>query len=502
MNVLIAAPTGYVGRELLLRFEREGGMRLRVLTPDARRIPLTLRPSTEVVEADPFDPTTLERSLREIDVAYYPIRIASLERGFEARLAEFARMFRDACIRAGVKRIVVIGAPTVDGDTSPIQSILPESGEVLGACPDRIQTVRLLPDVIIGPGSIAYEMVMSPVGKLPILFLPRWTRAVVRPIALSDVVEYLVLAAALQAEGNALIEIGGEPIRLDDLFRLAARVRGVSRVMIPVPLTAPRLSAFLLMLATPFSYPLSLTIVRFLDAVRSGPPSFRSGDAERCFPRVTPLSCEEAVRKALAATDSDEVESRWTDSLAGISYRSSETDLDRARYRAVRRRDFGGIPPSDVFRSVVSLGGEEGWFTFDMLWRVRGLMDKLLGGFGTSLGRRSASTLRVGDMLDVWRVVDLVENERLLLKAQMKVFGEAWLEFRIRGTTLVQTAYYHPDGAPGRLYWLAMLPFHAFIFPDMARNIVRRAALMRRRDGPQEGAGPAGADRDPEGGSP
>jgi hypothetical protein len=110
-----------------------------------------------------------------------------------------------------------------------------------------------------------------------------------------------------------------------------------------------------------------------------------------------------------------------------------------------------------------------------VLWRVRGFLDKLLGGFGTSLGRRSPTDLRIGDMLDVWRVVDLVENERLLLAAQMKVFGEAWLEFRLQGTTLVQTAYYHPDGALGTLYWYAMLPFHAFIFPDMARNIVKRA---------------------------
>jgi hypothetical protein len=190
---------------------------------------------------------------------------------------------------------------------------------------------------------------------------------------------------------------------------------------------------------------------------------------------VSPVTCEEAMEKAFAATDADDVESRWTDSLAGIPYRTSETEMRRARYRDVRQQDYGDMPRDQVFRSVLSLGGEKGWFAFDILWRMRGFMDKLLGGFGTSLGRRSPTELRIGDMLDVWRVVDLIENERLLLEAQMEVFGKAWLEFNLQGTTLIQTAYYEPHGALGTLYWYAMLPFHSFIFPNMAESIIRRA---------------------------
>ncbi len=475
MNVLIAAPAGYVGRRLLLRFEQEDRVRLRVLARDARRITQDLRPQTDVVEGNLFDRAVLQQAVGGIDVAYYPIRIASLERDFEARSREFARMFRDSCIGAGVKRIIHLGTQAVHGSPSRMQSAMHETTEILCACPDRIQTICLFPGIIIGPGSVFYEMVMNLVKKLPVLFLPRWTQAEVKPVALSDVVEYLVRVASLDVKGNLMIEIGEEQITATELFKLTTRVRGLSRMMIPIPAMAPRLSAFLLTLATPFSYPLSLAIVRFFQAARTGQPDSPPDGARRYFPDVSTLTCEEAIEKALAATDADEVESRWTDSLAGISYRTSETEMRRARYRDLRQQDFGDIPASKVFRSLLSLGGERGWFAFDTLWRMRGFMDKLLGGFGTSLGRRSPTELRIGDMLDVWRVVDLVENERLLLEAQMKVFGKAWLEFRLRGTTLIQSAYYDPQGLLGTLYWYAMLPFHAFIFPDMARSIIKRA---------------------------
>ncbi len=475
MNVLIAAPASYVGRRLLLRFEQGERVGLRVLAGDVRRIKPDLNPQTEVVEGDLFDPTVLQRAVRGIDVAYYPIRFASFERNFEAQSREFSRMFRDSCIQAGVKRIIHLGTRAVHGSPSRIRSVMQVTTEILCACPDRIQTICLSPGIIIGPGSIFCEMAMNLVKKLPFIFLPRWTQAEVNPVALSDLVEYLVRAAFLDAKGNLMIEIGTEQIQARELFTLATRVTGLSRVMIPIPVMAPRLSAFLLMLATPFSYPLSLAIVQFLQPLRGGRPDSPPERAERYFPDVSPLTCEKAMEKAFAATDADEVESRWTDSLAGISYRPSETEMGRARYRDLRHQAFGDIPPSKVFRSVLSLGGEEGWFDFDILWRMRGFMDELLGGFGTSLGRRSPTELRIGDMVDVWRVVDLIENERLLLEAQMKVFGKAWLEFRLQGTTLIQTAYYDPHGPLGILYWYAMLPFHAFIFPNMAKSIIKRA---------------------------
>jgi len=172
------------------------------------------------------------------------------------------------------------------------------------------------------------------------------------------------------------------------------------------------------------------------------------------------------------------VVSRWTDSLGRIPPSVTEEEISRSVFRDVREERFAGVAPEKIFRAVKSIGGKQGWFTFDLLWRIRGAADKIIGGYGASVGRRTETDLRVGDVLDVWKVIDLRENRRLLLEAQMKVEGKAWLEFRIEGDTLVQTAYHYPKGLLGRIYWYSMLPFHAFIFRDMVRGIVRKARGM------------------------
>lgn len=475
MNVLIAAPAGYVGRRLLQRLGRDDQLHLRVLVRDARLIRQELHPRTEVIEANRLDEAALRRAVQGIDVAYFPLRFVSVERDFGARGRDFATLFRDSCIEAGVKRIVSLGVRPANGRLTRMEFFLPEADEILSARPERIQTISLFPGVLLGPGSVFYEMVMTLLEEYPVLLLPRWTEAEIYPVAISDLVEYLARAASLEGSANLAIGLGEDGVTLADLFLLAGRVRGRRRTIYQVPVTVPRLSALFLALSTPLSYPLGRALVRLLGEVREGLAQPALSPASRYFPDVIPLSAEEALRKALAATDSGALEGRWTDSLADVDYRAAEASMLAARYRDERRQDIGALSPSQVFRSTLALGGEKGWFKFDVLWRLRGFLDKLLGGFGTSMGRRSPTELRIGDMLDVWRVVDLVENERLLLAAQMKVFGEAWLEFRLQGTTLVQTAYYQPNGALGTLYWYAMLPFHAFIFPDMARNIVKRA---------------------------
>ena len=197
--------------------------------------------------------------------------------------------------------------------------------------------------------------------------------------------------------------------------------------------------------------------------------------APHYFPGIFPLTFQGALAKELNAIEHDQVISRWTDSLVGLSYADPEDEISRAVYRDIRKMDFGSVPPEKIFRAVKSIGGKHGWFTFDILWKMRGFIDKLAGGFGTALGKRVESELRIGDMLDVWKVVDLKESKRLLLEAHMKVAGKGWLEFNIEGTTLIQTAYHLPKGLLGRLYWYSMLPFHFFIFRDMIENIVKRA---------------------------
>jgi uncharacterized protein YbjT (DUF2867 family) len=474
-RVLIAAPAGYVGRQLLARFGRESDVHVRVLVADARRIRQDLHPETEIVEGSLLEPAILLEAAQGIDVAYYPVRVAVLNHALEPQLRDFARKFRDACIAAGVKRIVYVGSPTASAQPTRLLSTARETMQVLGAYPERIQLVSLCPGLLIGPGSVSYELLAGLARIPPILFLPSWTRAEVRPLALRDMIEYLVHTASLSTKDPLVLEVGAGRVSVSDLLRLVMQITHRSRVAIRVPFAIPRLSAAVLTAATPFSYPMSLELVRSLDALRQGPPDAGSDRSRDYFPEISPLTCEQAIAEAVAETAADHVESRWTDSLADVSYRSSESAMHQARYQDVRRQDFGDLPRSRVFRSMLALGGKAGWFSFDLLWRIRGLLDKLLGGFGTSVGRRSSRDLRTGDMLDVWRVVDVVENERLLLEAQMNVFGAAWLEFRLEGNVLVQTAYYSPGGIVGVLYWYSMLPFHGFIFPDMVKGIVARA---------------------------
>jgi len=257
-----------------------------------------------------------------------------------------------------------------------------------------------------------------------------------------------------------------------------ARVMGLRRVFLPIPIGAKRLSPVVLMLLTPFSARLSAMFLRILDTEGNTRGGMSTTMARSLFPEVSPAAFHVAVARAIEAIEDEEVISRWTDSIVTVSRSNPDEEISRSVFRDVRRESFGEIPPQKIFRAVKSIGGEHGWFRFDLLWRIRGRLDKLAGGFGDSLGRRTESNLRVGDILDVWRVIDLRENRRLLLEAHMKVAGKAWLEFRIEGNTLVQTAYHYPKGLLGRLYWYSMLPFHAFIFPDIIRSIIRQAGRM------------------------
>ncbi len=410
MRVLIAAPAGYVGRQLLCRFEREPDVHVRVLVADVRRVRQDLHPETEVVEGSLLEPAILLEAAQGVDVAYYPIRVAALNHEFEPQLRDFARKFRDACIEAGVKRIVYVGSPTASARPTRLLSTAQETTEILGAYPERVQLISLCPGLLIGPGSVSYELLTGLVRTPPVLFLPDWTRAEVRPLALRDMIEYLVHAASLNTTDPLVLEVGAARVSVSDLLKLVMQITHRSRAMIRVPFTIPRLSAAVLTAATPFSYPMSLELVRSLGAARHGSQDVGSDRAKDYFPEISPLSCEQAIAQAIAETDANSVEGRWTDSFADVSYRSSESAMRQARYQDVRRQDFGDLPPSRVFRSLLALGGKAGWFSFDLLWRIRGFLDKLLGGFGTSVGRRSSRELRTGDMLDVWRVVDVVDE--------------------------------------------------------------------------------------------
>jgi hypothetical protein len=235
------------------------------------------------------------------------------------------------------------------------------------------------------------------------------------------------------------------------------------------------LSSYWLALITPVPASIAAALIEGLKSETV----VQNDRAARLFPQVRPAAFEDAVRLALENDVRGEVISRWCDSSGGAAcdLDHRDADLGRAVAKDVRAAGLGGLSEAAVFDALKSLGGEQGWFRYDWLWKLRGLLDKLAGGYGTSRGRRDERSLAPGDKLDFWKVADLRPGKRLLLEAQMKLPGRAWLEFRLEGGNLVQTAYFLPRGLPGRLYWLATLPFHALVFPDLLRGVIRRARL-------------------------
>lgn len=478
MNVLVAWPGSYIGRRLTWDLLGHDDVHIRLLVKDSRRVSEFTHHSVEIMEGDALNDEALRRATMGIDVAYFPVRFLGTDREFGKFSRAFAKRFRDACIESGVKRIVYLGVPGRGNTGNEFVDTAEDVGSILSSYPEKIQTVWLRAGFVIGLGSVLFEVLQNLVQKSPILIVPRWMKTKVSFIGMADILKYLVQAKDVDVKGPFVVDIGLQSMSVREMLRVTSQVMGLKRFFVPIPFEARWLSSLVLMLMSPFSFALSSLFIRILQMVERASINTVQGNAPQYFQGIFPTSFETAVEKAIDAIGRERVFSRWTDSLAGISSAEDEQELNRSLFRDIKTKSYGDTPKHKIFLAVTSIGGRRGWFSFDILWRIRGLLDKLSGGFGTSVGRRMESELRVGDLLDVWKVVDLQEDQRLLLEAHMKVFGRAWLEFRIEGDTLVQTAYHYPRGLMGRLYWYSMLPFHIFIFKDMIESIIQRARTL------------------------
>ena len=305
---------------------------------------------------------------------------------------------------------------------------------------------------------------------------PKWVSTRTQPIAVDDVLSYLAAASTLDVPGNLIVDIGAEPMSFRDMMINAAKVMGLKRYLLPVPVLSPRLSSFWLILFTPIPYQMAAALVEGLKSETL----VLNDHAERYFGDIKPLPYIKAVKMALDEMEQDLVISRWCDSSAGaVCDILNQDDIHTAIFHDRRVIPLDNIPAARIFMSAIHLGGEEGWFSYNFLWRFRGAIDKLFGGYGLNRSRRVHGDLRVGDALDFWKVVDIQENKRLLLLAQMKLPGKAWLEFDIQPNQLVQTAHFLPRGLLGRIYWFSVLPLHNMVFGDLARKVVDRARQMK-----------------------
>ena len=472
MRILVVGASGYIGGRLVPLLQAHGH-ELVLMSRDAR--PLADRyPETAVVAADLLDAATLPPALEGIEVAYYLAHsMGGGERGFAERDIQAARNFAGAAERAGVGRIVYLGGLGDDAaDLSHHLSSRHETGAELAA--HGVPVTEFRAAVIIGSGSASFEILRHLTERLPIMITPRWVGTRCQPIGVRDVLDYLI-GALDHPEISGAVEIGGpDVLSYGDMMRTYARLRGLRRLMIPVPVLTPRLSSYWVNLVSPVPAAIARPLIEGLRnevVVRDPGPAAAFG--------IHPLPYADALQRAIDRTDRHDLETTWFDALAtpGRESLSSLTSLEGMIVE--RRQRTIAATPAQVFAELERVGGEGGWPYANILWRVRGMMDRAVGGVGMRLGRRDPNRLRVGDALDFWRVEEVRPPETLRLRAEMKVPGRAWLQYEVLevkgGCRVIQTAFFEPKGLPGLVYWYALYPIHGLIFRGTVRVLAERA---------------------------
>lgn len=479
MNILVTGATGYVGGRLVPVLLRDGHS-VRCLVRDARRLSgFSWARDVEIVEGDVLEPETLALAIHGIDVAFYLIHSMAGGREFSERDKAAARNFGRAAVQAQIRRIIYLGGLEPRGaKRSTHLSSRIETGDILREC--GIPVTEFRAGVIVGSGSLSFEIVRYLTERVPVMIRPRWVRTPTQPIAIRDVLEYLRQALHVPESAGRIIEIGGsEVLTYADMFDIYARVRGLRRIALDVPVLTPRLSSLWVGLFTPVSLKIARPLIEGLD----NEVTVRDDTAARLF-TVRPISYEAAVRLALQRFETGTQETAWhsaVSSTAGRRGEMAESMTDAEGLIQERRQVSVARSQDEVYDFVQRLGGENGWLYANALWSLRGLIDSLLGGVGLRRGRRGRFDVRVGDVVDWWRVEAAERPSLLRLRAEMKVPGRAWLQFDIRpdpdlpGHSLVtQTAFFEPRGLSGLLYWYALQPAHGIIFRGMARTLKRQ----------------------------
>jgi len=480
VTVLVTGATGYIGGRLIPRL-LERGHAVRVLARDARRVEgRSWRERVEVAEGDLADPASLRPALDGIDTAYYLVHSMTAGKDFAELDRRAARNFVSAA--EGVRRVVYLGGllPTGD-DVSEHLASRAEVGEILRA---GLPTVELRAGPIIGSGSASFEMVRYLTERLPAMIAPRWVLNEVQPIAVRDILAYLV--AALEWPEPGVVEVGADRLTFKRMMEVYAEVRGLRRVIVPVPVFAPRLAARWVGLVTPIGNRLAVPLVEGV----VHPVIADVSRARKLAPDIEPLPYRRAVELALERVETESVETRWSGAMGHAP--TYEMDDREGTFREVRTR-FVEASPTRVFSEFSRLGGDRGWLTWNLAWSLRGVMDRLAGGPGLRRGRRHPTELHPGESLDFWRV-EAVDPPRLLrLRAEMKVPGRAWLQWEAvpeeGGTRLIQTARFAPRGLPGAAYWYVLYPLHRRIFSDLTRALSKSAEEPEREATPPEPVG-------------
>jgi uncharacterized protein YbjT (DUF2867 family) len=484
---LVTGVTGYIGGRLVPEL-LAAGWRVRALARHAPRLrDRAWFPEIEVVEGDAADPEVLRQALDGVDVAYYLLHSLGSGRRFESTDRHTAREFARAAREAQVRRVVYLGGLYPEGeDLSRHLDSRREVGEILLA--SGVPTAVLRAAVILGSGSASFEMLRYLTERLPVMITPRWVSTRIQPIAIRDVLRYLVGSATLPPEVNRAFDIGGpDVLNYRDMMQRYAKVAGLSRrFIIPVNVLTPRLSSHWVGVVTPVPNPLARPLVESLvhEVV------VKNRDITRYVPDPPEglLGFDRAVELALQKIGEADVATRWS-SASTPGAPSDPFPSDPAWAGGSLYVDERSSPVTasrgSLWAVIEGIGGVNGWYSWALAWRVRGWLDVVSGGPGLRRGRRLPDRVRVGDAVDWWRVEDVQEEQLLRLRAEMRLPGLAWLDLRVetdaQGRTVFrQVAYFHPRGLPGQLYWSAVKPFHGVVFGGMQRNVARAAEEFER----------------------
>ena len=481
---LVTGATGYVGGRLVPRL-LDAGWRVRVLArhPDRLR-DLPWANHVEIVPGDAGDATAVTAALADVEVAYYLLHSIQQGADLEAEELRIARTFAAKAREQHVSRIVYLGglAPDIPADRmSRHMRSRAQVGDVLRS--SGVPTAELRAAVVIGSGSASFEMLRYLTERLPAMITPRWVRQKTQPIAIRDVLRYLILAADLPPEVNRSFDIGGpEVMTYQDMMQRYAAVAGLpKRVILPINLLSPGLSSHWVNFVTPVPRRLARPLVESL----RHPAVCSEHDIERYIPDPPEglLPFDTAVELALTRIRDADVTTRWSDaSTPGAPSDPLPSDPEwsgGSLYTDVRVVESTASPEM-LWHAVEGIGGEHGYYTGNILWQTRGFLDRLVGGVGLRRGRRDPNHLVIGDAVDFWRVEERIPPRLLRLRAEMKMPGLAWLEFTIEprdggGSTLTQRAVFHPRGLSGHAYWWSVAPFHRYVFPGMAGHLAEEA---------------------------
>jgi uncharacterized protein YbjT (DUF2867 family) len=481
--VLVTGATGYIGERLVSRLIEEN-YPVRVLVRDKTRLQgRHWLNQVEVVQGDVLKPETLGTAFSGIDVAFYLIHSANTGHTYRQRDVTAARIFSRGARQAGVDRIVYLsGLGDKPGNRSNRHRFKQRAGDALRKSGVRVTEFRAA--MVVGSGSLSFEMIRYLTERLPIMICPRWVKMRVRPIAIRNALDYLVTALVQVESAGEIIEIGGSnSLTYGQMISQYAEVRGLRRIQISLPILSPRLSSYWIHWMTP----VPASIARpFIDGLRHE-VIVSEEKARHLFPTMELLGYKTAVRRGLAHLQAGDVETSWKDALATsqgdfapVILRSHDGLLIEQRQQIVK------APPLAVFQIFSGIGGDRGWPYFNWAWQLRGIMDRLIGGVGLRRGRRDPDELRVGDALDFWRVEAIKPGRLLRLRAEMKLPGLAWLQYEATSVEnskirLTQTAFFASKGLLGLLYWYILYPIHGLIFSGTIRDLAKKAEMLAEK---------------------